>query len=71
MSKLLTPEADAFVRERRAAGQLLGASVDEQEQAITLFVPAGKALSGFPCELDGLSVSVVPLPDPQRFRSAS
>ena len=71
MSRRLAPEAEAFVRERHAAGELLGASVDEDEQEITLFVPAGEALTGFPYELDGLRVSVVPLPRPRMFRSAS
>lgn len=71
MNERLTPELDAFARERRASGELFGASIDEDERTVTLFVRAGKPLAGLPHELDGLQVTVVPLPPAKAFRNVS
>jgi hypothetical protein len=70
MSGHPTPEFDVFVRERRAAGELLGASVDEADETVTLFVPEGEPLAGLPSRLDGMRVDVVPLPRARAFRCA-
>jgi hypothetical protein len=53
---------DRFGRAKRLRAEVLGWSIDDERQSVTFFVPENEPLSGFPAQLGGLDVELVPLP---------
>lgn len=64
------PEVQELATAWRAAGRLLGVTVDPEARMVTLYVPAGEELPGLPYQLDDLDVQVHPLPRPHALRTA-